>query len=237
MYLSKRTSERNAARLFYILKGLKGNKSSFRLEEIVAAATGYKRTQAIHYLNVLCKISWIGLDLNGVYHLRGQQFFFKKFNVGKKCDAQPIPESALTDKKAWAGFISSAMMTATGKAVLNTTTAEQRQRLMLCPNCAESASEKQVPVALSIVSNHTGMSTSTASRNRKRAAESGYIQVKEQLVMLTRNDNVPLSVRSQDMAVFREVHGHSCFLSKSGIVFQQLPSTITLMPTKRIKAK
>lgn len=237
IYLSTRTSERNAARLFYTLKGLEGNRRVFTLEEIIAAAPGFTRKQVKKHLETLTKINWVGLDQNGIYYLRGRNFFFQQFSVGKKCPVQDIPPAALADKNAWSGFVFAAMMTAVGKSLLDSTTAKQRQRLMLCPNCAEPASEKEVPVALSIVSDHTGMSTAAASRARKRAGESGHIKVKENKIMLTRNDNVPLSVKSADMAVFREIHGESCFLSKRGLVFQQLPSTITLMPTRRIKRK
>lgn len=176
-HLSTRTAERHAARLFYILRAVKGNKRRFSLDEACAAAPDFTRKQVVHSLKTLTKISWVGQDRNGVFHLRGLDFFLKKYGRCNSCLSVEIPATALSSKKSWTDFVYSAMLTAVGRNVMHWTNRKIVDNTVPLRNItADQSVEKDTYIALSVITSLAGLSSAAAYRARKRAGAS-HLQV------------------------------------------------------------
>lgn len=209
IYLSTRTSERNAARLFFILKTLDCNKCVFTRKEVCEAAAEFSRYEVEKYLKTLTKMYWVGLDSKGRYYLRSYSFLIKLHGNCRSCLSVMMPSDALSSKKAWTDFVFSAALTSAGRKVQHWTNRRISDNTSLVRTIPAGISTgRMVEVALSIVSLYTGMSKAAAYRARKRAGTS-HLRVETS------------SERSYDM------NGKIC----------QPTSRLSLMPCSRIRAR
>ena len=234
MHLSTRTQHRNAARLFFWAKLLLGNnKRAFSLDELMEKEPPFTRYEVKKYLQILKNNFWLGHDRNGIYYIRGRKFFFSQHCADKKTALSVnIPASALLDKKAWADFIFAAAITGVGKTVVASAKASG-SLTSLCSEQADMSRGIEVPVALSIISTHTGQSTSAASRARKRAGIT-HLKVTEVLKPIVIATGAMLMMGVVEFKAFKEhLTAGNHFRLIKGQVYEQLPSTVSLLGCKR----
>lgn len=224
--LTKNTDLLKAARLFFWLKRstiMSGEVVS--ISEIISAKSPFSRYQIFKYLSTLKSHNWIGIDKDQKVYLRGRSFLGRLYGAPKVCRKVEIPDTAFQNSQSWKSFVYATKLSSIARSVDRVNRKEDRAQ-----SSEKPASESpETPVSLSIIQSHTGLSQTSASRMRKLA--SAFIGVSMSFAPLLSND-VHIKGDYKVAAMYRQhIKG---VISKGGMLYQQLPSFITQLPTKRV---
>lgn len=232
-HLTKHRRLRNAARFFYALKAKMGDFDRFSASD-VQKLIGFSRYEKRENLTLLISENWVGVGKDGVFYLRGRKFFHKILGLGVAARYAEIPSEALSTKKDWVNFIAACAITAVGRSVKYSTKKIERLRYTACSNsaCTSSAS---LPLANSVIGSRIGLSYSSSSRLRTKAARSGMVTVTPQFFAHTNLLGAEIRMTDDEISRFRSEHGGRYFLN-GGVLWEQLPSMVTIYTTKKGKA-
>lgn len=238
-YLIVNRRLRNAARFFYWIKSVKKDNNLFLPEELPDSSyfTKYERREC---LAVLLAEKWVTQRKDGVYCLQGRNFFHVLLKISKSARYVTIPAESLSSKVAWTDFVAAGALTNVARSLKHSTKKKDRLRHTACQNLACSGSESpavdQVPVSISCMRDSLKIGKATASRIRARAARTGLLAVALQFSLITGVAGAGLVMEPMEFRMYAETCDNpGAMRLYNGLVYEQYPSMVTPMFTRRVK--